>query len=79
MSRWLWGGGAFAAVSAIALAAATLLPVRGDDTSHGQAGLCPHYDVDPNTGKLRDRGLAPCEALGQNGRIDLIRKSFTGR
>ena len=77
MSRWLWCGGGFAAVAAIGLATAALLPVHGDDSAPSQAGLCPHYDVDPNNGKIRDRGFAACDGLAQNGRTDLIRKGFS--
>lgn len=42
--------------------------------------MCPNFDLDPDTGKIRDRGLIPCDRLSmQNGRIDLIREGFKGR
>lgn len=42
------------------------------------AGLCPNFDVDPNIGNMRDRGLVRRDrAVAQSGRIDLIRKGFT--
>ncbi len=46
----------------------------------GEAGLCPHFDIDQNTGKIRDKGLIPCDQLSvQNSRLDLIRETFKGR
>ena len=79
ISRWLWAGGGVTAIAAVGLAAAALLPMRGDETAQIPAGQCPHYDVDPSTGNMRYRGLAACDGLAQNGRIDLIRKSFSER
>ena len=64
-----------AGVALTGLLTAWLLAAR-DDGARPAAGLCPHFDVDPNTGKMRDRGQIPCSGSTQNGRIDLIRKSF---
>jgi len=65
-----------AAVALTGLVAAWLLTAR-DDGAQRAAGLCPNFDVDPNTGQMRDRGLIPCSGpTAQSGRIDLIRKSF---
>ena len=48
-----------------------------DAGAQADAGFCPNFDVDPNTGKMRDRGLIRCDmTAAQNGRIDLIRKGF---
>jgi hypothetical protein len=65
-----------AGVAVAGLLAVWLLSTQGDGVQ-GVAGLCPNFDVDPNTGKLRDRGQIPCSGpTANNGRIDLVRKSF---
>jgi hypothetical protein len=75
-SRWLMAGAGLSGIVAAGLLTAALLSAR-DDGMQDAAGLCPHFDTDPNTGKMRDRGRIPCSgATVQNGRIDLIRKSF---
>jgi len=75
-SPWLMAGAGLAGVVVAGLLTASLLSAR-DDGEQGAAGLCPSFDVDPNTGKMRDRGRIPCNGLtGQSGRIDIIRKSF---
>jgi hypothetical protein len=69
-------GAGLAGLAAAGLLAASLLSAPGDGVE-GAAGLCPNFDVDPNTGKMRDRGRIPCNgATAQSGRIDLIRKGF---
>ena len=75
-ARWLAAGAGLAAIAVIGLLAGYYASSR-DAGAQADTGLCPHFDVDPNTGKMRDRGLIPCEmAAAQNGRIDLIRKGF---
>jgi hypothetical protein len=79
-SRWLIpiaGVAAVAAVVAAGLLTVALLPAN-EEGVQANAGMCPNFDVDPNTGKMRDRGMIPCTDPGnQNGRLDLIRKGFS--
>ena len=71
--RWPVAGAA-AGIALIGLVTAFLLSSHGDDA---QANLCQNFDVDPNTGKMRDRGRVPCDQLtAQKGRIELIREGF---
>jgi hypothetical protein len=75
-SRWLMAGAGLAGIAAAGLLTASLLSAP-DDRVPGAPGLCPNFDVDPNTGKMRDRGWIPCNGqTAQSGRIDLIRKGF---
>jgi hypothetical protein len=75
-ARWLAAGAGLAAIAVVGLLAGYSASSR-DAGAQADAGLCPNFDVDPNTGKMRDRGLIRCDmAAAQNGRIDLIRKGF---
>jgi hypothetical protein len=79
-SRWLFAGAGILTIAAIGLITASLLYPRGQGADGGPTGMSPNFDLDPDTGKIRDRGLIPCDRLSmQNGRIDLIREGFKGR
>ena len=69
---WLAAGGACAAIALIGLLTVSLLSSAGDGEN-----LCQNFDVDPNTGKMRDRGRVPCDQLSaQKGRLEMIREGF---
>ena len=72
---WLVAGAACAAIALTGLVIAFLpSSSHGDDA---QANLCQKFDVDPNTGKMRDRGRVPCDQMrAQKNRVELIRESF---
>jgi len=75
-SRWLLASAGLAGMAAIGVAGAVLLAPH-EGVVRGGPGLCPNFDVDPSTGKMRDRGMIPCDLrAAENGRIDLIRKGF---
>jgi hypothetical protein len=67
----------FAALASVGLLTAALLPSHNEN-AEDDGRLCPHFDVDPNTGNLRNRGMIPCiRPAEQNSRLDPIRKSFS--
>ncbi len=75
-SRWLIRIAVFAGIVAAGLLMSALLRPHNESVQ-AKADLCPHFDVDPNTAKMRNRGMIPCTAPAeQNSRIDLIRKTF---
>ena len=75
-SRWLLAGAGLAAMAVIGAAGAVLVAPH-EAAVRGGPDLCPNFDVDPSTGKMRDRGMIPCDLrAAQNGRVDLIRKGF---
>src|SRR5215472_12959926 len=75
-SRWLLASAGLAGMAAIGVAGAVLLAPH-EGVVRGGPGLCPHFAVDPSTGKMRDRGMIPCDLrAAENGRIDLSRKDF---
>jgi hypothetical protein len=78
--RWVLAGAGMVAIVAAGLVTASVVSSHDQGAQGGPAGQCPNYDIDPNTGKLRDKGLVPCGTLAaQNGRLGLIRDSFKGR
>jgi hypothetical protein len=77
--RWLMAVAGICAVAAVGVMSASFLS-HDQGSREGTAGLCPNLDIDENTGKVRDKGLIPCDRLSaQNGRLDIIRDSFKGR
>src|SRR5690348_6592263 len=79
-ARWLLGGTAIAGVVAVGLLIAPMMSSRDQAAQLGAAGLCPSFDLDPNTSNLRNKGMIPCSGpAAQNGRLDLIRGSFKAR
>jgi hypothetical protein len=75
--RVLLAGGAIAGMAALGLLIVPMMSSHDEPGQPGTARLCPSFDVDPNTGNLRNKGMIPCSSpTAQNGRLDLIRDSF---
>jgi len=78
-SRTLAGslaGCGFLTIAGVGLATAWYFS-SGNGGAQPGAALCSNYDIDPNTGSLRDKGRVPCGSLGaRNGRLELVRDAF---
>lgn len=64
------------------IAAVGLVTASGFLSGSAQSGaeLCASYDIDPNTGSLREKGRVPCGSLvARNSRFELVRDAFRGR
>jgi hypothetical protein len=64
-------------IAAVGLVTASSL---SSDSAQSGAELCPSFDIDPNTGSLREKGRVPCGSLvARNNRFELVRDAFRGR
>ena len=76
-ARWPVAVAGCVGIAAMAVLAAALFPSRKDDVQ-ATTGLCPHFDIDPKTGQMRERGMIPCSGMAMQGtRIEEIRKGFS--
>ena len=76
MLAWSLAGCGFLTIAVLGLATARHVS-SGDGGAQPGAALCSNYDIDPNTGSLRDKGRVPCDSLvSRNGRLELVRDAF---
>jgi hypothetical protein len=76
--RWGMAAGGICALAVMGVMSAWFF-LHNQGNQAGAAGLCQNLDIDQNTGKVREKGLIPCDRLSaQNRRFDLIRDSFKG-